>query len=287
MNWLHPTGGTLKSLILRDLLKIFAGLVWVFLIMEPVLAQAQQAFQGIIRYQIEEATGPEDRRVAGYAEIRSNAQRIWVQVLQESEKGSDSGSATMSRTSPTRNSEGAFLLRNDLRDVVLFTGESEAIRVSQSELAALLELVKTYLLTGSSTQQANPGTGSDHVWIRTDEKKRIRGLQAVKWRGRNDDRGEVIDLWLSESYTFDWTFFSGQWRAITSLIDAEGFNVGFFFENGSVPLQADVYQSRALIYRVSAIQVDQEDLSAERLDVPAGVKLLSLSDLMMKMLMGQ
>lgn len=287
MKWLLPTGETLKSMMLRDQLKIFAGLLWAFLIIEPAIVQAQQAFQGTIRYQIEEAAGPEERRVAGHAEIRSNAQRIWVQVLQEPEKGSDTGSAKTSKATATHNSEGAFLLRNDLQDVVLFTGESEAIRVSQSELTALLELVKTYMLSGSSTQQANPGTGSDHVWIRTDEKKRIRGLQAVKWRGRNDDRGEVIDLWLSESYTFDWTFFSGQWRAITSLIEAEGFNVGFFFENGSVPLQADIYQNRTLTYRVYAIQVDQEDLSAERLDVPAGVKLLSLSDLMMKMLMGR
>jgi hypothetical protein len=188
--------------------------------------------------------------------------------------------------------EATFILRNDLSDIVLFTSPTEAIRVSQTELSALLELVKTYMMSGGISGSSGDGVGQNassttHSWIQTDEKKSIQGIRAVKWRGRNDARNELIDLWLAESYSFDWTFFSGQWGAITSLIDAEGFNVGFFFENGQVPLQAEIYQNRTLVYRVTAEKVDLNEPDESKLDVGPGIQVLSLTDLMMKLLMGR
>ena len=261
---------------------------------------AQTAFVGSIRYQIEEADRPEGRRVVGFAEVYANASRIRVQVEEEPrpEASGVTGIGRDASISDSNTQEAAFILRNDLRDIVLFTSPTEAIRVSQTELSALLELVKTYMMSGSSTGSSaagpsqnaagfSPSSNSTHTWIQTDEKKLIKGIQAVKWRGRNDARNELIDLWLAESYTFDWTFFSGQWGAITSLIDAEGFNVGFFFENGQVPLQAEIYQNRTLVYRVTAENVKQGEPDASRLDVTPGVQVLSLTDLMMKLLMGR
>jgi len=293
--------GGIHSLYLSLIFTIFA-----FSIAFPT--HAQTAFEGSIRYQIEEADRPEGRRVAGFAEVHASASRIRVQVKEEP-RAEASGASTLESSSATavgagapgsdsNPQEAAFILRNDLRDIVLFTSPTEAIRISQTELSALLELVKTYMM-GSSTSGSSaagssqnaagssPSSSSTHTWIQTDEKKSIHGIRAVKWRGRNDDRNELIDLWLAESYTFDWTFFSGQWNAITSLIDAEGFNVGFFFENGQVPLQAEVYQNRTLVYRVTAENVDQGEPDPASLNVTQGVQVLSLTDLMMKLIMGR
>ncbi len=270
--------------------------VFAFSIASPT--HAQTAFEGSIRYQIEESVGPEGRRVSGFAEVYANASRIRVQVKEEPLTEASSASTSSASGSDSNTQEAAFILRNDLQDIVLFTSPSEAIRVSQTELSALLELVKTYMIASSSSGSSvvgssqnaagsSPSSSSTHTWIQTDEKKLIHGIRAIKWRGRNDARNELIDLWLAESYTFDWTFFSGQWNAITSLIYAEGFNVGFFFENGQVPLQAEVYQNRTLVYRVTAENINQGEPEASQLDVTPGVQVLSLTDLMMKLLMGR
>lgn len=253
-----------------------------------------QPFEGRIQYRFEdlrgtagdgasEASTPRpipaaSDKMEGTAEILAGPSRILIRsAVRNLQEG------------PT--AEGV-LIRNDLRDVVIFSGGSTAVRLTRSELSTFMQMVDawTSMAEGAAAvRDAYTGQASQAAsgrWIRTDERRVIHGMPAVKWRGRDDNAGQLTDLWLAEDRTLDWTFFSGTW---TQLLPGAGeLNVGpeIFFENGSVPLLVEIYRDRTLAYRIQAETVDTEAVDPAVFDIPGDKQVIGLSELMMRMLYG-
>lgn len=271
----------------------FLALIVTVWVQAPAMAQP---FQGHIQYRFEDLRGvpaarpdadgrpapsapaPADR-MEGTAEILAAADRI---LIRSAVRNLQQGPAP----------EGV-LIRNDLADVVIFSGGSTAVRLTRSELSSFMQMVDAWTAmsegAASLRQAATPG-GEDEAaggrWIRTDERRVIHGIPAVKWRGREQASGQLTDLWLAEGRTLDWTFFSGTWTRL--LPAADELNVGpeIFFQNGSVPLLVEVYRGRTLAYRISAESVSTAQVDPTRFDIPDDKQVIGLSELMMRMLSG-
>ncbi len=174
-----------------------------------------------------------------------------------------------------------FLVRNDRNDFVFISGEDDALRISKEDVNSLANLIERMQGSAASQQQFD-WDGRMQV---TGETKTIAGHRTEQIKVYEENSENYVSVWLTDEIKVNWGILENSWHHSLSKVVEIDLPIEVFMNRQSFPLQMEFYRNDALETVVEATQVHRRSIDRKLVEIPEGVKMLGITDLMMKMMM--
>jgi hypothetical protein len=173
-----------------------------------------------------------------------------------------------------------FLVRNDQNDFVFISGEDDALRISKEDVSSLANLIERV--------QGSAGTGQQFDWDGrlqvTGETKTIAGHRTEQIKVFEEDSENYVSVWLTDEIKVNWGILENSWHHSLSKVVEMDLPIEVFMNRQSFPLQMEFYRNNTLETVVEATRVNRRSIDRRLVEIPEGVKLLGITDLMMNMM---
>ncbi|MFN2372339.1 MAG: DUF4412 domain-containing protein [Cyclonatronaceae bacterium] len=173
-----------------------------------------------------------------------------------------------------------ILIRHDMKDFVVFTSETEAISITKTDIEGIFGMFKAFM--SNEEPETTPELAGELK--KTGKSETFNGFKASQWIYFNDEN-EEIHLWMSESMKLNWGIFKEPWFSDVSSDFSGPF--GKIIDDGYVPLKVEAYKGGELTMVLETEKITKQKISNSDLDVPAGVKLKTLQQMMMEQFQGR
>ena len=227
--------------------------------------QAYAQFEGEIHFDIFEQQGDNSSLESRALRLTVTKDRIFVD--------SDMSVNVMSGLNAN-----AILVRNDLQDFVLMTGNNEGLKVAKSEMESVVGLIDR--VQGRTTMQPEPFDWAQRV-TQTGRSQEIHGYTAHEFRMSGDREGEVVHVWLSDQIKINWGLLQEVWYSMGKTRFENEIPVEIVMNKTSFPLIVEATKDGRVVFRAEANKVDVANFDRSKTEIPSGHKLLSFTDLMM------
>jgi hypothetical protein len=174
-----------------------------------------------------------------------------------------------------------ILIRHDKKDFVIFTGSNEALSITKTDIEGLFGMMKAFM---GETPDTDTSTEDNVNLTKTGQSETFNGNRASEWIYTGQE-GEQVHLWLSENLKINWGMFKEPWFSNMSSELSSPF--GRIIDEGYVPLKVEVYKEGDLTMVLETQQVNQQRIPDSELDVPAGITMRTLQQMMMEQFQGR
>lgn len=169
-----------------------------------------------------------------------------------------------------------ILIRHDLKDFVIFTSETEALSITKTDIEGIFGMFKAFMESDDQSQNSAEPTGD---LTKTGKSESFNGIQASQWVYTSEDN-EEIHLWMSENLKLNWGMFKEPWFSDMSTDFSGPF--GKIIDEGFVPMKVEAYKDGELTMVLETEKVEKQKISNSDLDVPAGMQIKTLQQMMME-----
>lgn len=229
---------------------------------------------------------------------------IVMNVYEDSDKGADinvinmyvtknriffKGGDKMSFSGGIGVEPSGLLVRNDEKDFVLIMEQNEALQITKTEIESFMSMLSMMDNMNGNNKKEEKAPAPKVRY--SDKTKNINGFPATEMvleytDGKN--RGDYISIWLTPGIDINWGMLSEPWKNLPQDMEAtvNGTMRQNLFTGSNFPVLVEAFDAQkgktAKIMEVTEIEKDA--VSGSQVEVPSGMKLLGLNDLMMKMM---
>lgn len=228
---------------------------------ESLLAQ----FEGKVEYRI---TNPQENEEPSRLDLTFTNDRLFIR--------SDSEMNVMSGLSTN-----AILVRTDQNDFILMTAPDEALQVKKGDLDGLVNLMNR-IQGRSAASQTEPFDWNERV-VETGNTRNLHGYQTHEFRLNGDQSGNYISVWLTEDIKVNWGLLQQTWDDVGSKQVESEVPVEMVMNRNSFPLLVEAYEDYRVTMRAESIRVESGDFDRSVTEIPSGVRMMGLSELMMNL----
>lgn len=175
-------------------------------------------------------------------------------------------------------STSGILVRNDLQDFILLTGNNEGLKVAKSELQSVVGLIDR--MQGNAPVQTEPFAWDQRVRA-TGRSKQIHGYTAYEYQLTGDREGELASIWLSDQIKIKWGLLQEVWYSMGSTRFENEIPIEIVMNNTSFPLHVEVIRDGQVVISAASTLIRTTNFNRSLTEVPSGTKLLGFTDLMM------
>lgn len=174
-----------------------------------------------------------------------------------------------------------LLIRNDLEDFVLNTQNNQALKVTQKDLDALLNMIERY---GGAADQAEADRFNWETGVEeTGNTREHLGHELVEFRVKGDNEDQYASIWLTDDIKVEWGLMENLWeRAGNRFTDAE-LPIELVMNPNSFPLLLEVFNRGRMIYKIESTSVNTNNYDRAVLELSDEKILIGLTDVMMNM----
>jgi len=170
-------------------------------------------------------------------------------------------------------------VRHDLSDFVVVTTDEEGLKITKSELDNLVGMINQFQGRKPAAEQ-KPFDWDTRV-RETGETKEIHGYQSVEFELNGDREDELISVWLTDQIKVDWGLLLDAWTSVGAMQFDQEIPIELLMNANSFPLLVEVNRGGRVVYRAESTSVSTPLADLSQVNVPSGLRLLGLSDLMM------
>ena len=170
-------------------------------------------------------------------------------------------------------------VRHDLSDFVVVTSDDEGLKITKSELDNLVGMINQFQGRKPAPEQKPFDWGAR---VReTGETKEIHSYRAIEFELDGNREGELISVWLTDQINVDWGLLLDAWASVGASQFDQEIPIEILMNANSFPLLVEVNRGGRVVYRAESTSVSSPLTDLSQVNVPQGLKLLGLSDLMM------
>ena len=165
------------------------------------------------------------------------------------------------------------LVRLDFEDFVFLTGDNSALKISKTDITSMMNMF------GNEQSANNAADHADDInYERTNESQQIHGYQADKFIFRDEEEpNQHTEVWMTNQLDVNWGMLAESWTGsaesiISSLPTNLVFNEKYF------PLKVEVFENDQVVSKLETVEVNQSSVAQAMVQIPSGVKVLSLQD---------
>jgi len=174
-----------------------------------------------------------------------------------------------------------FLVRNDKNDFVFISGDSDALRISRDDVDGLSNLIQR--IQGSSNSEIQQFDWDGQL-EQTGETKNILGYNTEQIKVYQQDSNSYISVWLTEDIKINWGILQDTWHlSMAGFVDID-LPIEVFMNRNSFPLMIEYYEDGHLATLVEATRINRGRVDQEVVEIPGGVKMMGITELMMRMM---
>ena len=177
-------------------------------------------------------------------------------------------------TAVTRNiGSNDVLIRLDQQDFVFQTSEKEAMVLKKQELQLMMNMF------GSTTTTSTPTQPAANLSVRqTSETKSIQGYTTTKVIMIDRDKQQEYHAWIANDLDVNLGMLTESWTVALPLKDISSFTQAF--DRTGTPLLVETFKDNKKVSQVEMLQINTR-FDRSQLEVPAGVKLVTLQEMML------
>lgn len=166
-----------------------------------------------------------------------------------------------------------MLIRLDREDFVFLIDAGQGIVVKKNELQSMMNLMM------NTRNGSNSNTPQPEIETRqTNETKMINGFNTQKWVVKEKGSATENHVWISDDFNINWGMLTEPW--VGGLPGVGLLPVGEMLTGGKTPIKVETVQSGKIVSVVEVTDINP-DIDRGQLNVPAGVKLMTIQEMML------
>lgn len=163
-----------------------------------------------------------------------------------------------------------ILIRLDREDIVFLNDEETALAVSKSDITSMMNMF--------GNGEAGSSDEPEVLYEKTGETKELMGHTVEKYLFRDDEEDNYTHVWMVSDLDINWGMLAEPWGESAQQMVSGDIPIGEIFRKNLFPLQVEFFSGGELRSVTEATQIDRSTVSRSLMQVPDGVKILSLQD---------
>lgn len=165
------------------------------------------------------------------------------------------------------------LIRLDVEDFVFLTGDTQALKISKSDITSMFNMF------GNGNEDKDVDLEADVSYEKTGETKTINGYHCEKFIFREqEEKQRYAHVWMTRDLKIDWGMLSEPWSTSAEAMISKSFPMNLIFKDGYLPLKMESYEGNDLRMVTEVQELSKGPVAKNKVDVPQGVRLLSFQD---------
>lgn len=182
-------------------------------------------------------------------------------------------------------SDGSFdasglLIRNDKKDFVVMMGEKEALQFTKEELEGLFSMMG--MMAGDEDKEVNVNPNT----VYTNKTRNIMGFDCTELLVMNEDNSNTLSIWLTSEIDINWGMLSEPWMNVPDNMKDSASRLTQEFKSKNFPMLVEVTEDGETNTIMEVTNVNKSSIAKAMVEIPAGVDLVGLQEMIFKMMMG-
>lgn len=171
-----------------------------------------------------------------------------------------------------------ILIRSDVNDFIIMTGQKEALQFTKAELEGTFPLIS--MLSNVSNAQA------DVNFEYTNEVRTIQGFKASELRVQNENDDGYISIWLNDEIDINWGILSESWSNVPASYSDLVEKMGQELKSQKLPMQVQITNGAETKTLLEVTEIRTSRIAKDMVEMPVGLQFIGLQKMIMKAMMG-
>ncbi len=175
-----------------------------------------------------------------------------------------------------------LLIRNDKKDFVVLMGENKALQFTKEELEGFFQMAG--MMSGGQSEDVDIDSNTNFRY--TNRTKKILGYDCAELLIESDDNDDTVSIWLTSGIDINWGMLAEPWKNVPENMRNSSSRLTQEFKSQNFPLLIEVTDKgkKSTVFEVT--NVNRSSIAKAMVEVPAGVNLIGLQEMIFSMMMG-
>ncbi len=174
-----------------------------------------------------------------------------------------------------------LLIRNDKKDFIVMMGENKALQFTKEELEGFFQMAG---MMGNDDNDAN--LTSNTTFSYTNKTRNILGYEATELLIEDTENKSSLSVWLTSSIDINWGMLAEPWKNVPESMKNSSTRLTQEFKSKNFPLLIEVHEKGETNIAMEVTNVNKSSIAKAMVEVPAGVSLIGLQEMIFSMMMG-
>lgn len=176
-----------------------------------------------------------------------------------------------------------LLIRNDKKDFVVMLGENKALQFTKEEMEGLFNMIG---MMGDNEKESQD-VDSNTKFTYTNKTRKIMGYETTELLIENTDENDTsLSLWLTSGIDINWGMLAEPWNNVPVGMKNSVSKMSQEFKSRNFPLLIEVLSKEGTSKVMEVTNVNKSSVAKAMVEVPAGVSLVGLQEVIFSMMMG-
>lgn len=179
---------------------------------------------------------------------------------------------------------GGMLIRNDKKDFVVLMENNDALQVTKSEIEGLFNMFTSW---GGESSKGNAQKDQMNYEY-TDKTRTINGYKTYELIVSSSDNDSKMSVWLTPNIDINWGMLAEPWKNLPGEADKaiNSISRDAIFSGKNFPMLIEVTDKKGTEKLMEVNSITKSSIAKAMVQIPAGVNLIGVSELMFKMMSG-
>ena len=174
-----------------------------------------------------------------------------------------------------------LLIRNDKKDFVVLMGENKALQFTKEELEGFFQMAGMM-----GEKNGNPEMDSDTDFRYTNRTRTISGYECTELLIENEENNNSVSIWLTSGIDINWGMLAEPWKNVPENMRESSSRLTQEFKSKNFPMLVEVNEKGGTETVFEVTNVNTSSIAKAMVEIPSGVNLIGLQELIFSMMMG-
>ncbi|MEP1305140.1 MAG: DUF4412 domain-containing protein [Balneola sp.] len=181
------------------------------------------------------------------------------------------------------NSKG-MLIRNDKKDFVVLMEDNDALQVTKSEVEGLFKMLLSW--GGGSSKGSSQKDNMNYEY--TENTRTINGYETYELLISSSENDTKMSVWLTPNIDINWGMLAEPWKNLPADADKAVNRISrdAVFSGKNFPMLIEVTGKKGTEKVMEVDTISESSIAKAMVQIPAGVNLIGVTELMFKMMSG-
>lgn len=175
-----------------------------------------------------------------------------------------------------------LLIRNDKKDFIVMMGEGKALQFTKEELEGFFQMAG--MMGGNDKSSVD--VDSDTKFTYTNKTKTILGYDVTELLIESNENESSLSVWLTSDIDINWGMLAEPWKNVPENMRNSSSRLTQEFKSQNFPMLVEVHEKGKTETIMEVTNVNNSSIAKAMVEIPSGVNLIGLQEMIFSMMMG-
>ncbi|GAB5407912.1 MAG: hypothetical protein BalsKO_02770 [Balneolaceae bacterium] len=175
-----------------------------------------------------------------------------------------------------------LLIRNDRKDFIVMMGENKALQFTKEELEGFFQMAG--MMGGNDENGASLDSDTDFNY--TNKTRTIQGYETTELLIESSENKSSLSIWLTSDIDINWGMLAEPWKNVPENLRSSSSRLTQEFKSQNFPMLIEVHEKGETKTVMEVSNVNKSSIAKAMVEIPSGVNLIGLQEMIFSMMMG-